>query len=83
MRRRPHWVDRDSKNRNRLAPESFSQLFKREQAREQIYASRQDAKSDVFDYIEKVYNATRRQSSANGLSPAEFEQRHLHRLAGV
>ena len=63
--------------------ESFFQLLKRERVRRQIYATRQEAKSDVFNYIEMFYNPTRRHSSANGLSPVEFEQRHSQRLAGV
>ncbi|UYR04792.1 IS3 family transposase [Ralstonia pseudosolanacearum] len=63
--------------------ESFFQLLKRERVRRQIYVTRQQAKSDVFNYIEMFYNPTRRHSSANGLSPVEFEQRHSQRLAGV
>ncbi len=63
--------------------ESFFQLLKRERVRRQIYATRQEAKSDVFNYIEMFYNPTRRHSSANGLSPVEFEQRHSQRLGGV
>ncbi|XHO07293.1 IS3 family transposase ISAisp2 (plasmid) [Ralstonia syzygii] len=61
-------------------PESFYQLPKRERVRRQIYATRQEAKSDVFNYIEMFYTPTRPHSSANGLSPVEFEQRHSQRL---
>ncbi|MDZ4237495.1 MAG: IS3 family transposase, partial [Hydrogenophaga sp.] len=39
--------------------------------------------SDVFNYIEMFYNSQRRHSSADGLSPVEFEQRHSQRLRGV
>ncbi|MDO3544919.1 IS3 family transposase, partial [Ralstonia pseudosolanacearum] len=63
--------------------ESFFQLLKRERVRRQIYATQQQAKSDVFNYIEMFYNPTRRHSSANGLSPVEFERRHSQRLMGV
>jgi putative transposase len=63
--------------------ESFFQLLKRERVRRQIYATRQEAKSDVFNYIERFYNPTRRHSSANGPSTVEFEQRHSRRLVGV
>jgi putative transposase len=63
--------------------ESFFQLLKRERVRRQIYATRQDARSDVFNYIEMFYNPTRRHSTTSGLSPVEFEQRHFQRLVGV
>ena len=63
--------------------ESFFQLLKRERIRRQIYATRDDARADVFNYIEMFYNPTRRHSTANGLSPVQFEQRHFQRLASV
>ena len=63
--------------------ESFFQLLKRERIRRQIYATREDARADVFNYIEMFYNPKRRHSSAAGLSPVEFEQRHSQRLRGV
>ncbi|MBN8504604.1 MAG: IS3 family transposase, partial [Burkholderiales bacterium] len=63
--------------------ESFFQLLKRERVRRQIYATREDAKSDVFNYIEMFYNPTRRHSNNDGLSPAAFEQRHSQGLTGV
>ena len=63
--------------------ESFFQLLKRERIRRQIYPARAAAKADVFDYIEMSYNPTRRHSTANSLSPVEFEQRHSKRLADV
>ena len=63
--------------------ESFFQLLKRERIRRKIYATRQQARSDIFSYIEMFYNPTRRHSSAGGLSPVEFERRHSVRLATV
>lgn len=63
--------------------ESFFQLLKRERIKRRIYDTRQDARSDVFNYIELFYNPTRRHSTIAGLSPVEFEQRHSPRLAGV
>ena len=63
--------------------ESFFQLLKRERIRRRIYTTRSDARSDVFNYIEMFYNCQRRHSSADGLSPVEFEQRHSQRLRGV
>ncbi len=36
--------------------ESFFQLLKREQIKRRIYATRDEARSDVFDYIEMFCN---------------------------
>ena len=63
--------------------ESFFQLLKRERIKRKIYTSRQDARSDVFDYIEMFYNAKRRHSFNNQLSPVEFEKRYAMSLQGV
>jgi len=63
--------------------ESFFQLLKRERIRRQIYATRSDARADVFNYIEMFYNPKRRHSSAAGVSPVEFEQRQSQRLTSV
>jgi putative transposase len=60
--------------------ESFFQLLKRERIRRKTYATRQEARSDVFSYIEMFYNPIRRHSSADGLSPIEFERRNSVRL---
>ncbi|MEZ2740977.1 IS3 family transposase, partial [Comamonas jiangduensis] len=48
-----------------------------------VYATRKEARSDVFSYIEMFYNPIRRHSSADGLSPVEFERRHSVRLATI
>lgn len=63
--------------------ESFFQLLKRERIRKHVYATRQEADSDVFSYIEMFYNPIRRHSSADGMSPVEFERRHSVRLAAI
>ncbi|MCZ8221458.1 MAG: IS3 family transposase [Acidovorax sp.] len=63
--------------------ESFFQLLKRERIRRRIYTTRDDARADIFNYIEMFYNSQRRHSSAAGLSPVEFEQRHSQRLKSV
>lgn len=63
--------------------ESFFQLLKRERIRRRIYTTHSDARADVFNYIEMFYNSHRRHSSADDLSPIEFEQRHFQRLKSV
>ena len=54
--------------------ESFFSSLKKERIKHHIYATRQDAKSDVFDYIEGFYNRVRRHSHLDQLSPLAFEQ---------
>lgn len=60
--------------------ESFFQSLKRERIRRQVYPTRDAARSDVFGYIERFYNAKRRHGTAGGTSPAEFGGRHSQRL---
>ncbi len=57
--------------------ESFFQLLKRERIKRRIYLTRDEAREDVFDYIELFYNPKRRRSHNDQLSPVEFEQRYL------
>ena len=54
--------------------ESFFSSLKKERVKRHIYAFRQEAKSDVFDYIEGFYNRVRRHSHLDQLSPQPFEQ---------
>ncbi|WP_440088878.1 IS3 family transposase [Pseudomonas fragariae (ex Marin et al. 2024)] len=63
--------------------ESFFQLLKRERIKRKIYSTREDARSDVFDYLEMFYNAKRRHGFNNQLSPVEFEKRYAMSLQGV
>jgi putative transposase len=54
--------------------ESFFSNLKKERIKRRIYASRQEAKSDVFDYIEGFYNRVRRHSHLDQMGPLAFEQ---------
>ncbi len=54
--------------------ESFFSSLKKERVKRRIYATRDDARSDVFDYIEGFYNRVRRHSHLDQLSPMDFEQ---------
>lgn len=55
--------------------ESFFGTLKKERVHRRIYQTREDAKADVFDYIEGFYNPRRRHSTLGLLSPMEFERR--------
>ncbi|MFH7346068.1 IS3 family transposase, partial [Pseudomonas syringae group genomosp. 7] len=48
-----------------------------------IYTTREDARSDIFDYIEMFYNPKCRHSSAMQLSPVEYEKRYFLSLESV
>lgn len=52
-------------------------MLKRERVRRKTYGTREEARSDVFDYIEMFYNPKRRHSSAMQLSPMEYEKRYF------
>jgi putative transposase len=56
------------------AMESFFSLLKRERVyRRPVYATRQQARTDLFDYIERFYNRQRRHGSAGRKSPLNYE----------
>lgn len=55
--------------------ESFFSRLKDERTSRSRYRSRDEARADAFDYIERFYNLRRRHSSLGGVSPAEFERR--------
>jgi len=56
------------------AAESFFGSLKKERVRRRIYATRQDARADLFDYIEVFYNRSRRHSYLGQVSPTEYEK---------
>ena len=56
------------------AMESFFSSLKTERTARKTYRTRDDAKADVFDYIERFYNPRRRHSTIGYLSPLEFEE---------
>ena len=57
------------------AMESFFSSLKTERIRGKLYRTRDAARADVFDYIERFYNTVRRQSTIGYMSPVEFEKR--------
>ena len=63
--------------------ESFFRLLKRERIKKKIYTTREEARSDVFNYIEMFYNSKREHGSNNLLSPVEYENRYQERMGSV
>ncbi len=55
------------------AMESFFSTLKIERVHRRVYNTRQEAKADLFDYVERFYNPRRRHSTLGYLSPAEYE----------
>jgi putative transposase len=56
------------------AMESFFSSLKTERTARKTYRTRDQARADVFDYIERFYNAVRRHSTLGYVSPIEFEK---------
>ncbi len=56
------------------AMESFFSTLKRERVYRRQYATRDEARADVFDYIERFYNPRRRHSTLDLVSPDQFEK---------
>lgn len=63
--------------------ESFFQLLKRERVKRKVYSTREDARTDIFEYIEMFYNVNRRHGFNNQLSPVEYEKQYERRLTSV
>jgi putative transposase len=57
------------------AMERFFSSLKTERTGSKTYRTRDEARADVFDYIERFYNAKRRHSTIGYLSPMEFERK--------
>jgi putative transposase len=56
------------------AMESFFSSLKTERTARKVYRTRDQARADVFDYIECFYNPQRRHSTIGYLSPMQFER---------
>lgn len=54
--------------------ESFFSTLKTERTNRKHYSTRNAARADVFDYVERFYNPLRRHSTLGNLSPANFER---------
>ena len=69
--------------RDNAVVESFFNLLKRERIRRKKYKTREEARQDVFDYIEFFYNPQRKHVRNGMLSPIDFEQQQKLKLQGV
>jgi len=59
------------------AAESFFSSLKTERIKGKTYRTRNAARADVFDYIERFYNPKRRHSANGYMSPIDFEDQAM------
>jgi putative transposase len=64
-------------------PSSPNSLLKGERIKKKIYVTREETRSDVFDYIEMFYNCRRQHGSSSQMPPTEYENQYYQRLGGV
>ena len=65
------------------AMESLFSSLKVERTSAKTYRTRDQAKADVFDYVECFYNPRRRHSTLGYLSPIDFEKQAAQAYDGV
>lgn len=70
-----HSMSRRGNCHDNAVAESFFNLLKRERIRRRSYKTREQARQDVFDYIEMFYNPKRKHAKNGMLSPVDFENR--------
>ncbi len=56
------------------AAESFFSSLKKEKIRRYIFKTREEARSEIFDYIEVFYNRARRHAHIGNISPVAYEE---------
>ena len=78
-----HSMSRRGNCHDNAVAESFFSALKRERIRRRTYKTRDEARQDVFDYIEMFYNPKRKHGRNGMLSPAEFERQQKTRTEGV
>lgn len=77
------WIPTGSRSRSQgpetpldnAVTESFFKTLKRELVKGRNYKTREEAKQEIFKYIELYYNAVRMHSALGYASPVEYERR--------
>ncbi len=69
-----HSMSRRGHCHDNAVAESFFNLLKRERIRRRVYRSRDEARQDVFDYIDMFYSPKRKHVRNEMLSPVELEK---------
>ena len=63
--------------------ESFFATIKKRIVKRNIYSTRNDAKAEIFNFIEMFYNPKKRHSHTGGVSPAKYEETYFSKLETV
>jgi putative transposase len=64
--------------------ESFFATFKKRVTQKKIYATHDEARGEIFNFIEMFYNPVKRHShTRGGVPPAKFEADYFSRIEGV
>jgi len=63
--------------------ESFFGVLKRERVNRTRYRTRDEARADIFEYIEVFYNRKRRHGYLGNISPVDFEKRSAKTLKTI
>lgn len=76
-------MSRSGNSHDNAVADSFFNLLKQERLRRKVYRSRDEARKDVFHYIEIFYNPKRKHVRNRMLSPVEFERLQKMKREGV
>lgn len=78
-----HSMSRRGNCHDNAVADSFFSLLKRERIRRRTYKTREEARQDVFDYVEMFYNPVRKQVRNGMLLPVAFERQQVLKAEGV
>ena len=76
-------VSRRGNCHDNAVAESFFATIKKHMIKKKIYSTRNDAKTEIFNFIEMFYNPKKRHSHTGGVSPAQFEEAYFSELQTV
>lgn len=79
---RPSMSRRGNCHDNAVA-ESFFATIKKRVTKRKIYSTREEAKREIFNFIEMFYNPIKRHSHTGGVSPAKFEEMYYLKSSTV
>ncbi len=71
-------MSRRGNSHDNAVAESVFQLLKRERIKRKTYTTREQARLDVFNYIEMFYNTKRRHDFNDGLPPVQYEKQYFY-----
>jgi len=73
---------RENCDDNAVAESCFA-TFNRRVTQRKIYTTREDAKTEILNFIEIFYDPVKRHGYTGGVSPVKFEEDYYSRLESV